>query len=53
MVLQIDPLTNKNGLPLPTYRIDGISIESYNVSIIAKEWTYVSQGSMIKNFKEG
>ena len=54
VVLQIDPLTIKNGLSLTTYRLDGISIESFNVGwIIAKEWTYVSQGSMIKNFKEG
>ena len=54
VVLQMNPLTIKNGLSLTTYRLDGISIESFNVgSIIAKEWTYVSQGSMIKNFKEG
>jgi hypothetical protein len=27
-------------------------IESYNVMIISEEWTYVSQGFMIRNFKE-
>jgi hypothetical protein len=28
------------------------SIKSNNVMIISKEWTYVSQGFMIRNFKE-
>jgi hypothetical protein len=28
-------------------------IESYDVMITSKEWTYVSQGFMIRNFKEG
>jgi hypothetical protein len=52
VVLQVSSLTNKNGSQVTTYTLDGASIESYNVRIIAKEWTYVSQGFTIKNFNK-